>query len=122
MFKAMNKIANVENVVCSTETMSRYPELYHYTSASLHKGGLATRHPNGSDVGTEEDKMSPDKAATMWKHVRTCRSSIKNQLPLELPDWLMSFTPELRDNSSKLVSCAITLDGAKWKMRTTVSF
>jgi hypothetical protein len=27
----MNKIANVENVVCSVETMSRHPELYHYT-------------------------------------------------------------------------------------------
>jgi len=28
----MNKIANVENVVCSIETMSRHPELYHYTN------------------------------------------------------------------------------------------
>ena len=29
----MNMIANVENVVCSVETMSRHPELYHYTKA-----------------------------------------------------------------------------------------
>jgi hypothetical protein len=27
----MKKIANVENVVCSVQTMSRHPELYHYT-------------------------------------------------------------------------------------------
>ncbi len=29
----MNKIANIENVVCSVETMARHPKLYHYTNA-----------------------------------------------------------------------------------------
>ena len=33
----MNKIANVENVVCSVETLSR-PELYHYTSPAAFEG------------------------------------------------------------------------------------
>lgn len=34
----MNKIANVENVVCSVETMSRHPELYHYTKRAAFEG------------------------------------------------------------------------------------
>ncbi len=34
----MNKIANVENVVCSVETMSRHPELYHYTKPAAFEG------------------------------------------------------------------------------------
>jgi hypothetical protein len=34
----MNKIANVENVVCSAETMSRHPELYHYTKPAAFEG------------------------------------------------------------------------------------
>jgi hypothetical protein len=34
----MNKIANVENVVCSVETMSRHPELYHYTEPAAFEG------------------------------------------------------------------------------------
>ena len=34
----MNKTANVENVVCSVETMSRHPELYHYTKAAAFEG------------------------------------------------------------------------------------
>jgi hypothetical protein len=34
----MNKIANVENVVCSVETMSRHPELYHYTKTAAFEG------------------------------------------------------------------------------------
>jgi hypothetical protein len=34
----MNKIANVENVVCSVETMSRHPELYHYTRPAAFEG------------------------------------------------------------------------------------
>src|ERR1700730_2091613 len=34
----MNKIANVENVVCSVETMSRHPELYHYTKPMGFRG------------------------------------------------------------------------------------
>lgn len=34
----MNKIANVENVVCSVETMSQHPELYHYTKAAAFEG------------------------------------------------------------------------------------
>jgi hypothetical protein len=36
--RAQNKIANVENVVCSIETMSRHPELYHYTKAPAFEG------------------------------------------------------------------------------------
>ncbi|MGO9847816.1 MAG: DUF2971 domain-containing protein [Methylocella sp.] len=34
----MNKIANVENVICSVETKSRHPELYHYTTAAAFEG------------------------------------------------------------------------------------
>ena len=34
----MNKIANVENVICSVETMSRHPELYHYTKSAAFEG------------------------------------------------------------------------------------
>jgi hypothetical protein len=34
----MNKIANIENVVCSVETMSRHPELYHYTKPMGFRG------------------------------------------------------------------------------------
>src|SRR5271166_6038345 len=34
----MNKMANVENVVCSVETMSRHPELYHYAKAAAFEG------------------------------------------------------------------------------------
>src|SRR5271170_88319 len=34
----MNKIANVENVICSVETMSRHPELYHYTRSAAFEG------------------------------------------------------------------------------------
>jgi hypothetical protein len=34
----MNKVANVENVVCSVETMSQHPELYHYTTPAAFKG------------------------------------------------------------------------------------
>jgi hypothetical protein len=34
----MNKIANVENVVCSVETMSRHPQLYHYTNPTAFEG------------------------------------------------------------------------------------
>jgi hypothetical protein len=35
---AMNKIANLENGVCSAETMSQHPELYHYTSRAAFEG------------------------------------------------------------------------------------
>jgi hypothetical protein len=35
---AVNRIANVENVVCSVETMSRHPELYHYTKPTAFEG------------------------------------------------------------------------------------
>ena len=38
LLAAMNKIANVENVVCSVETMSRHPELYHYTKPAAFEG------------------------------------------------------------------------------------
>ncbi len=34
----MNMIANVENVVCSIETMSRHPELYNYTKPAAFEG------------------------------------------------------------------------------------
>lgn len=34
----MDKVANVENVVCSVETMSRHPELYHYTKPAAFEG------------------------------------------------------------------------------------
>jgi hypothetical protein len=34
----MNKIANVENKICSVETMSRHPELYHYTKPEAFEG------------------------------------------------------------------------------------
>lgn len=34
----MDMIANVENVVCSVETMSRHPELYHYTRPVAFEG------------------------------------------------------------------------------------
>lgn len=39
----MNKIANVENVVCSAETLSQHRELYHYTSAGAFDGILGSR-------------------------------------------------------------------------------
>jgi hypothetical protein len=34
----MNRIANVENVVCSVDTMSRHPELFHYTKPEAFEG------------------------------------------------------------------------------------
>ena len=34
----MDKIANLENVICSAETMSRHPELYHYTGPGAFEG------------------------------------------------------------------------------------
>jgi hypothetical protein len=34
----MKKIVNVENVVCSVETMSQHPELYHYTKRAAFEG------------------------------------------------------------------------------------
>ena len=39
----MNKIANVANVVCSVETMSRHPELYHYTKQAAFEGILGSQ-------------------------------------------------------------------------------
>jgi hypothetical protein len=41
--RLMNKIANVENVVCSVETMSRHPELYHYTKAAAFEGVVGSQ-------------------------------------------------------------------------------
>lgn len=35
---AMHKTINVENVVCSAETMARHPELYHYTRPAAFEG------------------------------------------------------------------------------------
>jgi hypothetical protein len=34
----MNKIANIENEICSVETMFRHPELYHYTKPAAFNG------------------------------------------------------------------------------------
>jgi hypothetical protein len=34
----MNKIANVENIVCSVETISRHPKIYHYTKLAAFEG------------------------------------------------------------------------------------
>jgi hypothetical protein len=36
--RPVNKIANIENVVCSVETMARHPELYHYTKTAAFEG------------------------------------------------------------------------------------
>jgi hypothetical protein len=36
-------IANVENVVCTVETMSRHPELYHYTKPAAFDGIVASQ-------------------------------------------------------------------------------
>jgi hypothetical protein len=40
---AVNKIANIENVVCSAETMARHPELYHYTKPAAFEGILSSQ-------------------------------------------------------------------------------
>jgi hypothetical protein len=40
---AMNKIANVENVVCSVETMYRHRELYHYTKSEAFEKIVASQ-------------------------------------------------------------------------------
>src|SRR5208282_6305785 len=34
----MKKVTDVENVVCSVETMSEHPELYHYTKPAAFEG------------------------------------------------------------------------------------
>jgi len=34
----MNKISNLENVICSADTMSQHPELYHYTGPAAFEG------------------------------------------------------------------------------------
>jgi hypothetical protein len=39
----MNKTANVENVICSAETMSRHPELYHYTKPAAFESIVASQ-------------------------------------------------------------------------------
>jgi hypothetical protein len=39
----MNKIANVENVGCSAETMARHPNLYHYTKPEAFEGIIRTQ-------------------------------------------------------------------------------
>ena len=36
--EAMNKIANIENVVCSVETKARHPEVFHYTKPEAFEG------------------------------------------------------------------------------------
>jgi hypothetical protein len=39
----MNKIANVENVICSVETMARHPEVYHYTKPGAVEGIISSQ-------------------------------------------------------------------------------
>jgi hypothetical protein len=39
----MNKIANVENLICSAETMSLHPELYHYTKPAAFEGIVSSQ-------------------------------------------------------------------------------
>jgi hypothetical protein len=34
----MNRMVEIENVVCSAETVSRHPELYHYTNLGGFEG------------------------------------------------------------------------------------
>jgi hypothetical protein len=34
----MHKIANLENTICSTETISRHPQLYPYTGPAAFEG------------------------------------------------------------------------------------
>jgi hypothetical protein len=43
LLPAMKKIANVEDVVCSVETVSRHPELYHYTKPAAFEGIVSTK-------------------------------------------------------------------------------
>jgi pimeloyl-ACP methyl ester carboxylesterase len=40
---SVNKIANVENVVCSVETMARHPEVYHYTKPGAFEGIISSQ-------------------------------------------------------------------------------
>lgn len=39
----MHKTANVENVVCSVETMTRHPELFHYTRRAAFEGIIGSQ-------------------------------------------------------------------------------
>ncbi len=39
----MHKTANVENVICSAETMARHPELYHYTKPAAFEGIIGSQ-------------------------------------------------------------------------------
>jgi len=39
----MNKIANAENLICSVATMSRHPELYHYTKPAAFEGIIGSQ-------------------------------------------------------------------------------
>src|SRR5580692_1559433 len=39
----MNKIANVENLICSVATISRHPELYHYTKPAAFEGIIGSQ-------------------------------------------------------------------------------
>lgn len=39
----MKNVANVENVICSVETMSRHPELYHYTKPAAFDGIVSSQ-------------------------------------------------------------------------------
>jgi hypothetical protein len=39
----MKKIANVENLICSVATMSRHPELYHYTKPAAFEGIIGSQ-------------------------------------------------------------------------------
>jgi hypothetical protein len=39
---AMNKTSNLENVICSADTMAQHPELYHYTGPAAFEGIVAS--------------------------------------------------------------------------------
>lgn len=39
----MDKVANVENVICSAETKSRHPEVYHYTKPGAFEGIISSQ-------------------------------------------------------------------------------
>jgi hypothetical protein len=39
----MNKIANLENVICSADTMAQHPELYHYTNPLAFEGIVTSK-------------------------------------------------------------------------------
>jgi hypothetical protein len=80
----MNKMANVENVVCSVATMSAHPELYHYTKPAAFEGIVGSQTLWCSHyremLDTDEVRLMrdllPQAVAREW--TRLCSSSIGN--------------------------------------------